>query len=204
MFNLEGLQAAALYRVAADVGISAGNLGYHFKSKADVAAGLADRFETEFRRLTSHFTVPLDATSFIHRMQQVLTLLWRYRFFFNAPQYLAGIDEGLARRFHMLRNSLRDLIRQYTRDVIEVRGLRPPRDGGADILADNIVAVWVYWLQMESEASPSDPDQPGAQAIRECLEHHFGLLEPYLGAKFAAQFHQALDELNDGNAVPLA
>jgi len=45
LFNHEGLAAVSTHRIAAEVGISPGNLHYHFKSKRVIVAWLFRRFE---------------------------------------------------------------------------------------------------------------------------------------------------------------
>lgn len=192
IFNAEGLQATAVYRIAADIGMSAGNLAYHFKTKADIAGQLALSFEASFKAVAATLALPVEPTRFIDSMREVLVLMWRYRFLFTTPQYLAVIDPELGSRVVAIRTSLRDLIRQHTREMIVAKGIRPPRDGSSDILADNIVAIWLYWLQNQDLAADPGSDEPASDALRDCLEHHFGLLEPYLGTSFASNFRRDL------------
>ncbi|SEH19177.1 transcriptional regulator, TetR family [Sphingopyxis sp. YR583] len=192
-FNAEGLQASAAYRVAADVGISAGNLAYHFKTKAEIAGELARNFEMAFKQVAATLAGPVEPLRFIHSMREVLALMWRFRFLFTTPQYLAVVDPELGSHVIALRLSVRDLIRQHTREMIMAKGIRPPRDQSSDILADNIVAIWMYWLQNQDLGADRAADEPSASALKDCLEHHFGLLEPYLGAKFATSFRRDLD-----------
>ena len=45
LFNDEGLPAVSTHRIAAELGISPGNLHYHFKSKRQLAVWLFRRFE---------------------------------------------------------------------------------------------------------------------------------------------------------------
>ena len=47
LFNDEGLASVSTHRMAAELGISPGNLHYHFKSKRLVVAGLFRRFEEQ-------------------------------------------------------------------------------------------------------------------------------------------------------------
>jgi AcrR family transcriptional regulator len=192
IFNAEGLHATAVYRIAADIGISPGNLAYHFKTKADIAGELARKFESAFKSVASTLAAPVESSRFIQSMREVLVLMWRFRFLFTSPQYLSSIDPDLGSHVIALRTSLRDLIRQLTREMIAAKGIRPPRQGSSDILADNILAIWLYWLQNEDLAAEHSGDEPEIGAVRDCLEHHFGLLEPYLGTKFAGSFRRDL------------
>ena len=48
MFNEEGVAKVSTHRVAADLGISPGNLHYHFKTKQQIVSWLFRRFEDRF------------------------------------------------------------------------------------------------------------------------------------------------------------
>src|SRR5439155_24921871 len=45
LFNQDGLAAGSTHRIAAELGISSGNLHYHFKAKQLIVGGLFRRFE---------------------------------------------------------------------------------------------------------------------------------------------------------------
>jgi AcrR family transcriptional regulator len=191
-FNADGLQAAALYRVAGDLRISPGNLTYHFKNKAELAIALADQLEHEMETATRPFAEPPDSQRVIALMESVITLLWRYRFLFNSSHYLAGVDERLAVRYQALHLKIRALIRDYTEAMIANGAMRSPRPDGARIIADNVLAVWVSWLQLQGLSDDAAGDTPTLPMLRDCLEHHFGLLEPYLSKAFVTEIDLAL------------
>lgn len=48
LFNREGLAAVSTHRIAAELGISPGNLHYHFRTKALIVTWLFRRFEERF------------------------------------------------------------------------------------------------------------------------------------------------------------
>ena len=193
-FNEDGLQAAALYRVAGDLGISPGNLTYHFKNKAELAVALADQLEREMETATRPFAGPPDSRQVIPLMESVIALLWRYRFLFNSSHYLAGVDERLAKRYQALHSRIRALIRDYTEAMIASGAMRSPRPDGARIIADNVLAVWVSWLQLQGLSEDAAGDIPTLRMLKDCLEHHFGLLEPYLSKAFVAEIDLVLVE----------
>jgi AcrR family transcriptional regulator len=49
LFNEEGLAAVSTHRIAAELGMSPGNLHYHFKAKQLIVGGLFRRFEERLR-----------------------------------------------------------------------------------------------------------------------------------------------------------
>ena len=51
LFNADGLAAVSTHKVAAELGISPGNLHYHFKTKEQIVTVLFARFEHKLQAL---------------------------------------------------------------------------------------------------------------------------------------------------------
>jgi AcrR family transcriptional regulator len=191
-FNRNGVQATAVYKIAGDLSISSGNLNYHFKGKGEIIAGLADALDRAIASAVRPFAETPSGEGFIQAMEGFLTVLWRYRFFFNASHYLGGISPDLALRQDAMRSLIRNMIRRSTANQIALGTMRAPRaPNSANVIADNIVSVWIAWLQ---ETMPDDraDDLPPPGALRDCIEHHFGVIEPYVSEAFIDRFCKAL------------
>lgn len=167
------------------MGISQGNLNYHFKNKVDLAIEHANAFEAELNKIAAPFlAAPPPADRVLVLLEQVLTVLWRYRFLLVAPNYLSSIDPRLGERYRLVHQNMRHLIRSTTTALTEAGAMRPPRQGAAGIIADNVVAVWMAWLQMHSFSVDNALDAPTRAMLNDCFEHHFSLLEPYVSKAF--------------------
>lgn len=191
-FNRNGVQATAVYKIASALSISSGNLNYHFRGKGELIAELANALDREVASAARPFAETPSGEDFIQAMEGILTVLWRYRFFFNASHYLGGISPDLALRQSAMRLLIRGMIRRSTADQIALGTMRPPRaPSNANVIADNIVSVWIVWLQ---ETMPDDDarDLPPPEALQECIEHHFGVIEPYVSEAFVNRFRKAL------------
>ena len=88
LFNEEGLAAVSTHRMAAELGISPGNLHYHFKTKRLVVAGL-------FRRFEERLAACMDAAASVDALDDLwlslhLTFetLNEYRFIYRDVDYL--------------------------------------------------------------------------------------------------------------------
>ena len=88
LFNEEGLAAVSTHRMAAELGISPGNLHYHFKSKRLIVAGL-------FRRFEERLAACMDAAAAVDALDDLwlslhLTFetLNEYRFIYRDVDYL--------------------------------------------------------------------------------------------------------------------
>ena len=84
LYNEHGEPQVSTSLIAAELGISAGNLHYHFRRKDELSAALLDRFVAEFEALlppagwrADHVE---DAWLLLHLL---LESLWRYRFLFR-------------------------------------------------------------------------------------------------------------------------
>lgn len=192
-FNRNGVQATAVYKIAGDLSISSGNLNYHFRGKSEIIAALADALDGELAVASRLFAPPPGGGDFIHAMEGFLTVLWRYRFFFNASRYLGGISADLAVRHDAVRSNIRDMIHRSTTEQVALGTMRAPRAPSTPrIIADNIVSVWIAWLQ-ETAPDENAEDLPPPGSLRDCIEHHFGVIEPYVSDSFINRFCKALD-----------
>ena len=88
LFNEEGLASISTHRMAAELGISPGNLHYHFKSKRLIVAGL-------FRRFEERLAACMDAAASVDALDDLwLSLhlafetLNDYRFVYRDVDYL--------------------------------------------------------------------------------------------------------------------
>ncbi len=84
LYNERGEPQVSTSLIAAELGISAGNLHYHFRRKDELSAALLDRFVSEFDALlpppgwrADHVE---DAWLLLHLLFETM---WRYRFLFR-------------------------------------------------------------------------------------------------------------------------
>lgn len=90
LFNAEGVPAVSTHRIAAELGISPGNLHYHFKAKQRLV-------ETLFRRFENRLAACMDAASGVTAIDDlwlslhlVFEAINEYRFVYRDIAYLLG------------------------------------------------------------------------------------------------------------------
>jgi AcrR family transcriptional regulator len=192
LFNERGVQGAAVYKVAAHLGISPGNLAYHFKNKSEVLAALAERLEADLADAFAPFAQSRQAEDVVESMHAIFVVFWRYRFFFNASFDLYVISTPVAERYQRLLSNIRSMVAENYARAVADRMMRAPRaPNNSALIADNTVAVWVLWLQF---VPPGDgtAQHPPLAAIRAAQLQHFSLIEPYLNSAFTAELHQLI------------
>ena len=88
LFNEEGVAQVSAHRIAADLGISPGNLHYHFKTKQQIVSWLFRRFEDRFGSCidaTAAATALDDLWLSLHLTFEAIT---EYRFVYRDIDYL--------------------------------------------------------------------------------------------------------------------
>lgn len=117
LFNEQGLANVSAFAVAKHLGISSGNLAYHFKGKNGIATAILKRPEIDMRQVLLGIAKPGDSflpSDAAKYHIEVIQTLWRYRFFFNALKHLLTHDAAMRKRFMRLQNNIVDAIKTYS------------------------------------------------------------------------------------------
>jgi AcrR family transcriptional regulator len=164
LYNERGEPQVSTSLIATELGISAGNLHYHFRRKDQLSAALLERFVAEFEA-----TLPPagwradhveDAWLLLHIL---LETVWRYRFLFRDLSGIAGRDRRAAQRLATVFGRAVEASRGICLGLTE-RGLMTATGAELDALAENIAVVSLYWLSFESVRHPRHDDVPGGMA----------------------------------------
>lgn len=188
LFNAKGYAATSLSEIAADIGISQGNLTYHFPTKRELAL----RIETDARKLSRARRETLRpgsiADDYVEHLLFAMNLTWNHRFLFrDRAQFGAGIDA---------RNPESEL----TADFDELHGLLKRIDAAGMFRRDAVTdltlltrAIWIvsrYWMdylcEFEGRSEITWRDQERG------IEHHYAVLLPCLNAEAKCKFRAAL------------
>ncbi|WP_273822600.1 TetR/AcrR family transcriptional regulator [Pseudomonas asplenii] len=108
LFNQKGEPNVSTMEIANELGISPGNLYYHFHGKEPLVLGLFERFQAELAPLLNPPAdaelAPEDYWFFLHLIVERLS---QYRFLFQDLSNLAGRLPKLARGIRNLLNALK-------------------------------------------------------------------------------------------------
>jgi AcrR family transcriptional regulator len=177
LFNEHGTAAVSTNRIAAEIGMSPGNLYYHFADKQTIIRGLLAEMIGEYGRRWSTDAAPPTPEQSLAMLRRNLIdgseLAWRYRFFGRELVALLRADEELA-------TSYRDVYRRrmaewasFADRLVEHGLLRMPRS-----LGDLTAAIWLIaenWIAfLDITGDPDDPAQVARQAdlVTAVLEPH--------------------------------
>jgi AcrR family transcriptional regulator len=154
LYNELGEPNVSTTLIASEVGISAGNLHYHFRKKDQLTGALLDRFVEELDQLLPPEQWRAgdveDAWFLLH---MIFEAIWRYRFLFRD---LSGIMTRDRRAGHRL-------TAVFGRSVEASRGIALGlSDSGAlvatpaelEALAENVTVMTLYWLSYDTVRYP--------------------------------------------------
>ncbi len=102
LFNAQGERAVSTNHIAAHLGISPGNLYYHFRNKQAIVAELFGRYEEQvdsFLRPPAGRALTIADKTFY--LEALLAAMWYYRFFHRDLEHLLDSDPDLAKRYRL-------------------------------------------------------------------------------------------------------
>ena len=181
MFNRLGEPNVSTTAISVEMGISPGNLYYHYPAKDTLINALFDRYRASLETL-------LDAAGDVRHVEDawllfhmLFELLWEYRFLYR------DLNDLLSKNRH-LETHFQDLLDRKSRAVRQV--LDGMNRGGA-LRADShelgpvataMVVVLTYWLSYEYVRDPRhalEPEAAGAALLRGAF-HELSLVMPSL------------------------
>lgn len=100
LFNEQGERKVTTNHIAAELGISPGNLYYHFSNKAEIIYELFLQFEEQ---VVAYMSVPqgrdLNFDDKISYFEAIFRIMWDYRFFHRDLAHLMGENQALRLRY---------------------------------------------------------------------------------------------------------
>ncbi|HAJ43725.1 MAG TPA: TetR family transcriptional regulator, partial [Alcanivorax sp.] len=121
LFNRAGERNVTTNHIAEGLGISPGNLYYHYRNKAAIVAALFERYQEQIRDLLTVPEGPLTWQDKMRYFEGILESMWQARFLHRDLAHFLHQDAELRRRYKV-----------FVQDSLE-RGLviyRSLRDSG--------------------------------------------------------------------------
>lgn len=192
LFNRKGYASTTLTEIAAEVGISQGNLTYHFPTKLDLANHLSEqvRLHGEARR-AAHVPGEIE-DDYVESLRNAMELTWHYGFLMRDRGIFEPVDAVVPPSPILVAalQERRDLIGR----IAEAGLFRADADVDLDVLARSLWILSRHWADHLREMEAKD-DITWADMQRG-IEHHFALLLPTLTATGRRRFTAALERAN--------
>jgi AcrR family transcriptional regulator len=179
LFNLQGERNITTNHIAAALGISPGNLYYHFRNKQAIIGELFRLYESQvddILRLPEGRAVVLEDK--VLYLEALLEVMWHYRFLHCNLEQLLENDAGLAQAYRgFARRCLRNAKAVY-RSFIEA-GILHMNDVQLEALTLNGWIVLTSWIRFLATAHAS-PDGLSEASLRRGIYQVLILEDGYL------------------------
>ena len=181
LFNRFGEPNVSTTLISAELGISPGNLYYHYPAKDDRINTLFDRYEKalgEILQAADGVENVEDAWLFLHMLFE---LIWGYRFLYRDLNDLLSKNRRLETHFQfVLKNKARAM--HALLDGLARNGVVRITGAEAAPTATSMVVVVTYWLSFEYVRDPRRALEPesAAAAMGRGGYHALALLMPHL------------------------
>jgi AcrR family transcriptional regulator len=180
LFNADGAHAVSTRHIAARLGISPGNLYYHFGNKEEIVLGLYERIELQLETILAPPTA--QSRSFdevLGYLDALLAHLWAFRFFYRDLNTLLREVPGLKDRYRGLAGRVLVRSRTIFASMVEA-GWMDASEEHLDLLATNAWIVLTQWFTHRQVVDRRRTIQ--ATDLREGMRHLVALFSPLLRA----------------------
>ena len=148
LFNEQGLAAVSTHRIAAETGISAGNLHYHFSTKQKIVEWLLRRFEERIDTLDATVTGIRAIDDLWLALHLRFEAIDGYRFIYRDMGHLAAEYPALGERAQAL-TAQNLLAAQALCEALASQGVIEATPEQTQMLALQIVFTTTCWLSFE-------------------------------------------------------
>lgn len=190
LFNEQGERNITTNHIAANLGISPGNLYYHFRNKEDIINAIyseyADDLIAQFSNLSDSIN-PLD--SILLYMDIVFELISKFRFFYSNLPVLLSKNPALKKRYSEIQRQIVVKVRSMlvSLDEAEILKIRDEELEDLTCLLRLTTTFWLSYLQTQTDETPVIDDA----ALYDGLLKIFALLSPYVTENARSDFENA-------------
>ena len=193
LFNLHGTKAISTNHIAKEMGISPGNLYYHFRSKNDIIRSISDNFSNE---LGSVLKIQLDTISdFSSNLTSLFNRFFKiqqsYQFLFLEGVHLTRQDSRLLDNYTNLRNLIKKGYHELLSNLVKIKIMKKQ---SLNIIDDLLDAQWIimwYWINHTIlDRNTYDDFQ-----IKKGIKLSFSIIKPQLTSIGKVAFDRTLQTL---------
>ncbi len=177
LFNESGTASISMNALAESLGISAGNLQYHYKNKEEVIRAILEDMFTQFDVIYEQITGPFTQDTLRRIMRINFDLVWKYRFFYREFAALLRHDKTLANRFRTIQEQRVEQQEMLIKRLAGSGGVRSAIT--SEELQKVVLIGWVLvhtWLSYVESTGQKINEAALEQAVEIMVQHY----KPYL------------------------
>jgi AcrR family transcriptional regulator len=193
LFNEQGTKGVTTNHIAAAVGISPGNLYYHFRNKEDIIRAIFEQMDAYG---LEQYQLILDRVppGSLEAMEQTFVMIqaynWRYRFFKRELTALIMNDPLLKDRFLRTHHTMLGVIRQANDFTVATGTLKPLAEKEMALFTEEIWLVTLFWLNYLEVGGEEVNDE----TLRRGIDLLRNVIRPHLTTKALAELAQREEE----------
>lgn len=195
LFNRYGIEAVSIGQISEALGISTGNLTYHFKKKSDLVTAHITTLESMLLSAIDRFPAISCSREFSEAYLELMGFTLQYRFLFVGSTYILHNDLVETGRYqHLIDRTKTTFIRQIKRLIAEgfMKPIQKPYD--TEMLVDAIWWQWLGWMLVTQIDIPRNPKSERKQ-IADAVLHILFLAHHYVDPEFFAAVHSEIKKL---------
>jgi AcrR family transcriptional regulator len=178
LFNESGTAAVSTNHIAEAMGISPGNLYYHYRNKEEIIRGVFERMNSSWEGL---FALPQDRMPTLTDLRRILgetfSMLWEYRFFYREFVALMRRDPELGRHYRGVRErglaNTEFILASFVEGGV-LRGLEGPN--AVPRLVTTLWLITEFWLPFVEMGE----ETVGPERLQEGVDLMMQVLTPYM------------------------
>ncbi len=178
LFNQQGERNITTNHIAAHIGISPGNLYYHFSNKQEIVREIFALYSNEIIERTTPSDAEIDSVVLLKRhADSLFSLMWKYRFFYaNLPEILQR-DEVLHERYVALQETTQANLHEIFTRFVNM-GVMSIEQNEVDNLVTSFHLIASSWLSYRSAMSFATPITEAV--VRQGIIQLIYLLKPHM------------------------
>ncbi len=196
LFNERGERSVTTNHIAAELGISPGNLYYHFRNKHEIIKELMYQYQVEtLGMLSLPEDRPLTTNDKINYFQVLSGQLWSYRFIHRDVYHLVESNEDFKKIYPRFAGQVMQQGQKIYQAFVDA-GLMKMTPSEIEALIINLWIVltnWTNFLYMSGHIS--DNNHLEEKWVWQALRQMVFLEGPYLMGESRATYEQLLDSL---------
>ncbi|EQB3343520.1 TPA: TetR/AcrR family transcriptional regulator [Acinetobacter baumannii] len=196
LFNERGERSVTTNHIAAELGISPGNLYYHFRNKHEIIKELMHQYQVEtLEMLSLPEDRPLTTNDKINYFQVLSGQLWNYRFIHRDVYHLVESNEDFKKIYPRFAGQVMQQGQRIYQAFVDA-GLMKMTPSEIEALIINLWIVltnWTNFLYMSGHIS--DNNYLEEKWVWQALRQMVFLEGPYLMGESRATYEQLLESL---------
>ncbi|HFX6239047.1 TPA: TetR/AcrR family transcriptional regulator [Acinetobacter baumannii] len=196
LFNERGERSVTTNHIAAELGISPGNLYYHFRNKHEIIKELMHQYQVEtLEMLSLPEDRPLTTNDKINYFQVLSGQLWNYRFIHRDVYHLVESNEDFKKIYPRFAGQVMQQGQRIYQGFVDA-GLMKMTPSEIEALIINLWIVltnWTNFLYMSGHIS--DNNHLEEKWVWQALRQMVFLEGPYLMGESRATYEQLLESL---------